>query len=92
MPPLVGYPRVYALALTLAAHCDSELDEARIARFVRAFQQIVPLTIGELWALPTMLRLVLIENLRRLAERMIWGREERRRGGPWAVGDLARAT
>ena len=78
-PPLVGYPRVFALALALVAHCDSELDEARITRFVRAFQEVGPLTIGELWALPTMLRLVLLENLRRLAERMVWGWEERRR-------------
>ena len=78
-PPLVGYPRVFALALALVAHCDSELDEARITRFVRAFQEVGPLTIGELWALPTMLRLVVLENLRRLAERMIWGWEERQR-------------
>ena len=75
-PPLLGYPRVYALALALVAHTDSELDETRIARFVRAFQEGAPLTIGELWALPTMLRLVLLENLRRLSEKMIWRWEE----------------
>ncbi len=91
VPPLAGYPRVYALALALVAHSDSELDEARIARFVRTFQQTAPLTIGELWALPTMLRLVLLENLRRLAERMIWGWEERRRAEGWADDVLARA-
>ncbi len=84
-PPLAGYPRVFALALALVAHCDSELDEARIVRFVRAFQEVGPLTIGELWALPTMLRLVLLENLRRLAERMVWGWEERRRAERWAA-------
>ena len=75
MSPLAGYPRVYALALTLVAHTDSELDETRITRFVQAFQEVAPLTIGELWALPTMLRLVLLENLRRLAEQMLWGWE-----------------
>ena len=68
--PLAGYPRVYALALSLVAHTDSELDEPRIIRFVQAFQDVAPLTIGELWALPTMCRVVLIENLRRLAEQM----------------------
>src|SRR4051812_37554671 len=46
--PLAGYPRVYAVALTLVAHTDSELDEARITRFVQAYQQVAPLTIGEL--------------------------------------------
>ena len=90
-PPLAGYPRVYAAALTLVAHSDSELDEARITRFVRAFQEVSPLSIGELWALPTMLRLVLLENLRRLAERMVWAWEERRRAERWAAEVLARA-
>ena len=56
--PLAGYPRVFALALALVAHSDSGLDEARITRYVQAFQTIAPLTIGELWAVPTMLRLV----------------------------------
>jgi cyclic beta-1,2-glucan synthetase len=81
--PLLGYPRVYALALALVAHTDSELDETRIARFVRAFQEGAPLTIGELWTLPTMLRLVLLENLRRLSEKMIWRWEERRKAERW---------
>jgi cyclic beta-1,2-glucan synthetase len=77
IPPAVGYPRVHALALALVAHNDSELDEARIAHYVQAFQEVAPLTIGELWALPTMLRLVLLENLRRLSEQMLWGWDER---------------
>ncbi len=81
--PLSGYPRVYALALALVAHTDSELDEPRITRFVQAFQEVVPLTIGELWALPTMFRLVLLENLRRLSQQMlsVWG--ERQRAERW---------
>ncbi len=88
--PMAGYPRVHALAMALVAHSDSDLDEARIARFVRAFQEVAPLTIGELWALPTMLRLVLLENLRRLADRMMFGWEERRRAERWAADVVAR--
>jgi len=82
-PPFSGFPRVYALAVTLIAHTDSELDEPKITRFVQAFQEVVPLTIGELWALPTMFRLVLLENLRRLAEQMLRGWEERQRAERW---------
>ncbi len=89
--PLEGYPRVYALALAVVAHTDSELDETRIVRFVTAFQETAPLTIGELWALPTMLRLVLLDNLRRLSEKMIWRWEERRRAERWAKSALADA-
>ena len=83
VPPLSGYPRVYALAVTLIAHTDSELDEPKISRFVQAFQEVVPLTIGELWALPTMFRLVLLENLRRLSEQMLRRWEERQRAERW---------
>lgn len=81
--PLAGYPRAYALAVTLIAHTDSELDELKITRFVHAFQEVTPLTIGELWALPTMFRLVLLENLRRLAEQMLQCWEERKRAEHW---------
>ncbi|WP_435019716.1 GH36-type glycosyl hydrolase domain-containing protein [Tundrisphaera sp. TA3] len=80
-----GYPRVYALALALVAHTDSELDETRITRLLRAFQDVSALTIGELWAVPTMLRLVLIENLRRLAERMVRNWDEAGRAEAWAA-------
>ena len=83
-----GYPRVYTLALALVAHTDSEMDEARIARFVRSFQTVAPLTIGELWAVPTMLRLVLVENLRRLADRMIRSWDETRQADAWVAAHL----
>ncbi len=80
---LTGYPRVYALALALIAHTDSNLDDAHITRFVQAFQMIAPLTIGELWAVPTMLRLGLLENLCRLSEHMLCVWDERRRAEAW---------
>jgi cyclic beta-1,2-glucan synthetase len=83
-----GYPRVYTLALSLVAHTDSELDEARISRFVQSFQSVAPLTIGELWAVPTMLRLVLVENLRRLAERMVRNWDESRLADAWVRDNL----
>jgi cyclic beta-1,2-glucan synthetase len=64
---LSGYPRVYALALALVAHTDSQLELQTIQRFVEAFQKTSALSIGELWALAITLRLVLVENLRRIA-------------------------
>ncbi|AMV40689.1 glucoamylase family protein [Planctomyces sp. SH-PL62] len=86
---LKGYPRAFAIAAALAAHTDSEFDEARINRFLAAFQEKAGLTIGEIWALPTMLRLVLLENLRRLAEEMVWSWEERRRADAWLAAPEA---
>ncbi len=81
---LAGHPRVYLLALTLIGHTDSCLEESTITRFVRMFQTVTPLTIGELWALPTMLRVGLIENLRRLAEQMLRTWDEHEYADTWA--------
>src|SRR5918911_611665 len=74
---LAGYPRIYAVALALIAHTDSRLDPETLRRFVRAYQQVTPLTIGELWAVAITLRVALVENLRRLATRVVASRAER---------------
>ena len=73
--PLQGYPRVYALAWSFVEHTDSRFDPETLRRFVRAYQHVRLLTIGELWAIAISLRFVLVENLRRLAVRIV----ERRR-------------
>ncbi len=67
--PLVGLPRVYGVAWAFVAHTDSAFDEDLLVHFLLAYEETRELTLGELWALPTTLRVVLIENLRRLAER-----------------------
>ncbi|HLK55655.1 MAG TPA: hypothetical protein VKU00_03775, partial [Chthonomonadaceae bacterium] len=65
--PLAGLPRVYAIASKLIADTDTRLDRERILEFLKAYQSVTPLTMGELWALPLMLRLRMIECVRRLA-------------------------
>lgn len=69
-----GEARVQALAVELISHTDSVLDEETIVRFIRAFQTVTPLTMGEVWALPIMLRLVLVDNLQRIAAQMLASR------------------
>ena len=69
--PLAGYPRVYGIAWALIAHTDGAFDMDRLDRFVRAYQDVDPLKIGELWAIAVTLRITLVENLRRLIEIVI---------------------
>ena len=69
-----GYPRVFGLAWAFIAHTDSHFDSDLLCRFVQAYQTVQPLTIGELWAVAITLRIVLIENLRRLADEITDGR------------------
>src|ERR1019366_6862719 len=65
-----GLPRVYDIALEVISHGDGRVDPESLASFVAAYQTVTSLALGELWALPIMLRLALIENLRRVAARI----------------------
>ena len=71
--PFAGYPRVFGLTWAYVAHTDSLMSGAVLARFVQAYQQVQPLMIGELWAVAITLRIVLIENMRRLALQIVEG-------------------
>ena len=94
---LAGTARVYALAIELIRHSDSRLDRPKLVRFLNSFQVVAPLTIGELWAWPSMLRLALIENLRRLAALTLESRDARHAADVYvaridASGDGGRAA
>lgn len=64
---LAGLPRVYDMAVEIISHSDGHVDIGKLTGFVNAYQTIDKLKLGELWAIPIMLRLGLIENLRRLS-------------------------
>jgi cyclic beta-1,2-glucan synthetase len=68
--PLAGLPRVYGVAWAFVAHTDGAFDEDLALSFLSAYQETRELKLSEMWALPTTLRVVLIESLRRLAERV----------------------
>ncbi|MDZ4130109.1 MAG: hypothetical protein U1E02_38965, partial [Hydrogenophaga sp.] len=68
--PLQGLPRIYSIAWAFVAHTDGAFDETLLTHFLNAYQEVHELSHGELWALPTTLRVVQVENLRRLADRI----------------------
>ena len=77
-------PRVYGIALELIAHVDGRVDPSGLDGFIAAYQTVEPLKLGELWAVPIMLRLALIENLRRVAARVATGRSHQDLADDWA--------
>jgi len=79
-----GRPRVYDIALETISHGDGRVDPESLSRFVAAYQQVTTLKLGELWAIPIMLRLALIENLRRVAARLATTRFNRNLADSWA--------
>ncbi len=79
-----GLPRVYDIALKAISHGDGRFDEESLRRFVAAYQELSTLTLGELWAIPIVLRLALIENLRRVAYSVRADRADRNIASRWA--------
>ena len=88
---LAGLPRIDGVAWGFVAHTDSAFDETLLTEFLDAYQQERELTLGELWALPTTLRVVLVENLRRLAERVATAKAARASANGWWDGVRADA-
>ncbi|MCX5745541.1 MAG: hypothetical protein NT062_23945, partial [Proteobacteria bacterium] len=87
--PTRGTPRVYHLALELISHAHGRVDLDGLRAFVRSYQEIQPLRLGELWAIPIMLRLALIENLRRVVTAVAAGRRDREAAAGWVERMLA---
>ena len=79
-----GLPRVYDIALETISHSDGRIDPHSLSRFVAAYQTVTALKLGELWAIPIMLRLALIENLRRVGARIATDRQDRNQADYWA--------
>ena len=90
--------RVYDLALELISHSQGHVDQDTLRAFIAAYQTIQPLRLGELWAIPIMLRIALIENLRMVIAAVTAGRSEREAAARWAdqllegAGDASRVV
>ena len=82
--PSAKLPRVYDIALEAISHGDGRVDPEGLSGFVGAYQTVTAMTLGELWAIPIMLRLALIENLRRVAARVATARIDRDHAAYWA--------
>ena len=90
--PSAGFPRVYDIALETISHGDGRVDLESLISFITAYQTVTNLKMGELWAIPIMLRLALIENLRRIGTLIIAAIANRERADYWAnqMADIAR--
>ena len=82
--PSAGLPRVYDIAHEAISHGDGRVDPESLSSFVASYQKVTVLKLGELWAIPIMLRLALIENLRRVGARVVVGSIHRDLAARWA--------
>ncbi|MFZ1411178.1 MAG: glucoamylase family protein [Micropruina sp.] len=75
---LEGHPRIFGLIWGYIAHTDSLVDPEQLGRYVSAHESRKALTLGELWAVPINLRIILIENVRRVSESIVIAAQHRR--------------
>lgn len=85
LAPPHGCPRIYDIATEAIAHGDGRWDAENLARYIAAYQKETSLKLGELWALPGMLRLALLENLRRVAVEVAQIQQERNLADSWVT-------
>ncbi len=74
---LEGHPRIFGIMWAYVAHTDSSFDADQLGRYIRAHETRKALTLGELWAAPINLRIILIENVRRVAEQVVEAARQR---------------
>ncbi|HEY5408630.1 MAG TPA: cyclic beta 1-2 glucan synthetase, partial [Ginsengibacter sp.] len=84
-----GLTRSYDIVLQLISHSDGRIDMDSLGNFVKAYQTITPLKLGELWSIPLMLRLALIENIRRVSARIAIDKVDRNLADYWAEKMIA---
>jgi cellobiose phosphorylase len=81
--PSAGLPRVFDMVLEMISHVDAQIEAGPLGAFIDSYQSVDTLKLGELWAIPIMLRLGLIENLQRIASRLDTAREDCEIAGMW---------
>lgn len=79
-----GITRSYDIVLQLISHSDGRTDMESLSSFVKAYQTVSTLKLGELWSIPIMLRLALIENIRRVSARIAIDKVDRNLAAYWA--------
>ncbi|HTA28055.1 MAG TPA: cyclic beta 1-2 glucan synthetase, partial [Bacteroidia bacterium] len=79
-----GLTRIYDIVLQIIAHSDGRIDIDSLSGFIKAYQTVTNLKLGELWAIPIMLRLGLIENLRRVSAQIAIDRVDINLADYWA--------
>lgn len=87
--PYQGQPCIYGLAKDLVSHSELRLNRESLLAFIEAYQSVRTLSIGELWAIPQMLRIALIESIQNLAVTALADLRERQLADFWANRLLA---
>jgi cyclic beta-1,2-glucan synthetase len=77
MGEYAGLPRVYELVLNFLNHTDYVVEMEALEQYIQSYQRHISLKQGEIWAIPIMIRLILIEKLAEKAARVLYRKDVR---------------
>jgi len=77
---LKGYPRIYALSREILGLYRDKLSRENINKFLHRYQETTILTMGELWALPIMLKIAYLEIIGKSSVLIVNKANDRHRG------------
>ncbi|MFY9176826.1 MAG: glucoamylase family protein [Caldicoprobacterales bacterium] len=78
-----GIPRIYAIAEDIVDYTDGQLDEDILIEYLREYQSVTPLTSGELWIVPLMIKIALIKKIREIAVHIVELQKQKNEGNKW---------
>ncbi|WP_027625800.1 GH36-type glycosyl hydrolase domain-containing protein [Clostridium lundense] len=75
-----GYPRIYYIAKKIVHITDGKINKENIEEFIDEYQKHTILTSGEIWALPNMLKIALIQNISKVTGSIAYAQREKNKG------------
>lgn len=75
--------RSYDIVLKFISHSDGRIDIESLGSFLNSYQSVTYLKLGELWSIPIMLRLALIENIRLVSANIAIDKVDRNLANFW---------
>lgn len=70
LPSINGVSRIYIVAKEMVKYTDANITENTIERFIGAYQTKKNISMDELWLLPVMIKIALIEYIKELSEKI----------------------
>jgi cyclic beta-1,2-glucan synthetase len=78
-----GLPRVYVLVSEFVKNNENDLDFALLRQFIAKYQTESPLASAEIWAVPIMLKTIMLERIFYQVERILYIQKERNYAESW---------
>ncbi len=74
-----GYTRIYAIAVELIGYTDGRIDEKIFSDYLNAYQSHIILNDKEIWFIPLVMRLALLDKIKQLCENIKNTQKQRRK-------------